>query len=86
MAKEDAEEALEEAKQELVNRLTTVPRTLLQEIVDENRVTLEPSALEFLERYINGNKRNISTRDILTDLIRTYSSVVAQFRRKNRND
>lgn len=60
-----------------------MPRTLLQEIVDENEGSLEQSALEFLNRYINENKGNISTRDILTDLVITYSNVVARFRAKN---
>lgn len=86
MAKEEAEEALGEAKEEIVNRLTTVPRTLLQEIIDENKGNLEPSALEFLDRYINENTGNISTRDILTDLVKTYSSVVTEFRKKSGNE
>lgn len=82
MAEDDAAVALEEAKEEIVNKLTTVPKSVLKEIIKENDEELEQSALDFLERYIKANESNISTREILTDLIRTYSKVVSQFRSK----
>jgi hypothetical protein len=80
MAEEEAREAFEEGTQEIINRLTTVPRELLQNIVNEQAENLQDSARDFLIRYIEHNDPNINTSEILTDLIKTYSDVVAQFR------
>ncbi|MEQ5802391.1 hypothetical protein [Halomonas sp. H10-9-1] len=86
MAEEEAEEALEAAventTEEITKKLTTVPKNVLKEIVIENEDYLEPSALEFLNRYIEQSGRNVNTKEILTDLITTYSKVVAQYRAK----
>jgi hypothetical protein len=81
MAEEDAKTALKEEKEEIAIRYSKVPRALLQEIIDEYKDELEDSAVEFLERYIDNNECNISTREILTDLIKTYSAVVSRCRK-----
>ncbi|WP_045217389.1 hypothetical protein [Desulfonatronovibrio magnus] len=80
MAEEDAAVVIEEAKEEIVNRLTTTPRTLLREIIDDHEQELEQPAKDFLKRYINEKQCNLSTRDLLTDLIKTYSKVVKRIR------
>ena len=89
MAEEEAEmvleQAVEETTEQLTSKLTTVPRMLLKEIVEENKEELEQSAVEFLQRYIGGD-RNVNTKEILSDLVITYSKVVSMYRALKRNE
>jgi len=74
------ESALEASTEELTKKLTTVPTDVLQEIIDESEGSLQSSAVEFLKRYINGGKNNINTKEVLTDLVKSYSDVVQKYR------
>lgn len=84
MAEDEAEEALETAventTEEVTRKLTTVPSKILRQIIDENEDELEPSAIEFLNRYIDRGDRNVNTKEILTELIANYSKVVKMYR------
>jgi hypothetical protein len=77
-----ANEAVEEAEQELIEKLSTFPRETLLSILDELEDDLQPSVEEFFGRYINSKEENIDTESILRDLIGTYNSVVKQWRKK----
>ena len=75
-------EAVEDKKNEITLKLTTFPKEMLRDILDDLDADLEPSAREFFERYLNSGDRKIKTKEMLTDLIGTYNNVVKQFREK----
>lgn len=75
-----ASEAIEEAEQEIIEKLSTFPRETLESILEESEDDLEPSVEEFFGRYINSTEENIETESILRDLIGTYNSVVKRCR------
>ena len=75
-------EAIEEAEQEIVERLATFPKETLLSLLEEvnHGDGLQPPVDEFFQRYINSTEENIETKDILRDLIGTYNSVVKKYR------
>ena len=81
MAEGEAEEALEEAREKLNEKFNTVPMELLEEIFEENKKKLETPVVDFLKRYIERGERNVSTREILSGLIKTYNKAVSEYRK-----
>lgn len=73
-------DAIEETEQDVIERLSTFPKETLASLMDEFEEELQPSVVEFLERYINATDEDIDTEDLLRDLLKTYNNAVTQFR------
>lgn len=74
------EEAIEENEHEVIERLSTFPKETLASLMDEFEAELQPSVVEFFERYLNAIDEDIDTESLLRDLLQTYNNAVIQFR------
>lgn len=76
------EEAIEENEQEVIERLSTFPKETLASLMNEFETELQPSVVEFFERYLNAIDEDIDTESLLRDLLHTYNNAVEQFRNR----
>jgi len=76
------EEAIDKNEQEVIERLSTFPKETLASLMDEFETELQPSVVEFFERYLNATDEDIDTESLLRDLFKTYNNAVAQFRNR----
>jgi myo-inositol-1-phosphate synthase len=77
------DEAVEEKENEITQKLTTIPKEMLRDILKNLDDDLELPANEFFQRFLEGEDNNIKTEEILSALINTYNDVVKQYREKS---
>lgn len=75
--------AVEKAIVNTESRFTNFPRETLLDLIDEMRDGLQPSAVEFLEKYSKENDGDICTEQLLRDLLGAYGRAVTFYRAKN---
>lgn len=64
-------------------QLITFPRDTLEEVVETFGDRLEPSVVEFFDRFLEDTGEHIDTKSLLKQLISTYNSAAKAFREKN---
>ncbi|MFT8209545.1 MAG: hypothetical protein ACMZI0_00880 [Symbiopectobacterium sp.] len=64
-------------------QLITFPCDTLEEVVETFGDKLEPSVIEFFDRFLEDTGEHIDTESLLKELISTYNSAAKAFREKN---
>ncbi|MBG6248085.1 hypothetical protein [Candidatus Symbiopectobacterium sp. PLON1] len=68
---------------EVKKQLITFPRDTLEDVVETFGDRLEPSVIEFFDRFLEDTGEHIDTESLLKEFISTYNSAAKAFREKN---
>ena len=75
-------EAIGEARQEISDSYSTIPKKTLVELIDELDDELQPSVIEFFERYTKSTEDKIGIELLLQNLIHIYNESVTKLNNK----
>lgn len=64
-------------------QLITFPRDTLEDVLETFGNRLEPSVIEFFDRFLEDTGEDIDTESLLTELISTYNTAAKAFREKH---
>ena len=64
-------------------RLTTFPREALEDLVSASEEVLEPSVIEFFDRFLKSGDSDIDTETIIAALLKAYNEAVRVHRMLN---
>ena len=78
----ERDHAVNITKDEVSERLSSLPRETLVMLIEELEDDLEPSVNEFFDRYIESTESKINTELLLKDLITKYNILVRETRKK----
>jgi hypothetical protein len=74
--------AMEHAVKMKEQQLSTLPKSVLEDILSGSEYELEPSVVEFLQRFEESTEDSINAESIIRDLIKTYNNTVRLSRKK----
>ena len=81
--REQKKSAVNAAIEETHLKFTTFPREALANLVEASEDVLEPSVIEFFDRFLKSGDSDIDTEAIIAALLKAYNEAVRVHRLKN---
>jgi hypothetical protein len=81
--REQKKSAVNAAIEETHLKLTSFPKEALEDVVAASEEVLEPSVIEFLDRFLKSGDSDIDTETIIAALLKAYNDAVRVHRMLN---
>ncbi|MDP3515610.1 MAG: hypothetical protein Q8S94_00450 [Pseudohongiella sp.] len=75
--------AINEAIENTEQKYETFSRDTLRYLLEDSSESLEPSVVEFFERFLNTTNPNIDTEKLISDLMTAYNAAVRMYRERS---